>query len=337
MFGLELRLTRRFVTAACALIMLMAGAASGQETETPAVPEGKQTDAPSKSESQETVELVKEFYRITAASYLTPADAKTKLKSRLKLVDRPIMSWSSIAETGGRWIGDVFVWTNQDGPAVAGCLLSAPEPYGDSRAFYYEFTSLSPKKLAGLSLGGRTTWSPGSREFKPIPGSDEPGTSRGIRLAQMRALAKKLVARMTEDDGDVDTLRLLPQPIYRYPAEMRRDGAPIDGAVFAFVSSVGTDPELLVTIESATHKNKSRWQFMAARFTHRELWLTVGDTEVWRTGVHDIANQTLDQAYTFGGIGRATIEEIREGNKQVKERKAMEEARAASTSQTDSK
>jgi|GEM_PF-945962 len=334
MFDSALRLRRMLVTGACALVMFLNCTASGQETETP-VPESKRTKSPSKSESQQTVEQLKAFYRTTAASYLTPTDVKAK--TRLELVDRPIMSWSSVAETGGRWIGDVFLWTNQDGPAVAGCLLSAPETGSDVRTFYYEFTSLSPNKLTGLNLGGRARWDPGRRDFKPVPGSGEPATRRGIRVAQMRALAKKFVARMTEDDKDIDTLRLLPQPIYRYPAELRRGGASVDGAVFAFVSSVGTDPELLVTIESSLQKAKSKWQFSAARFTHRELWLTIGETEVWRTGVHDFASQTQEQPYVFGGIGRSTMEGIREANEQAKARESVKEARSTSTRKADSK
>ena len=63
----------------------------------------------------------------------------------------------------------------------------------------------------------------------------------------MRRLAQDFSGAMRERDV-VQRLRALPQPIYRYKVASSDE----DGAVFAYVS--GTDPELLVVIESRNRR-----------------------------------------------------------------------------------
>ena len=63
---------------------------------------------------------------------------------------------------------------------------------------------------------------------------------------------------------------MLPQPFFRYEST---DPDVLDGAVFAFVSSAGTDPEAILVIEArkAAGATKPAWQFAAARFTDMNL------------------------------------------------------------------
>jgi hypothetical protein len=55
----------------------------------------------------------------------------------------------------------------------------------------------------------------------------------------------------------------------------------IDGAVFALVSSAGTDPEIILLLEARKTAEGPRWVFGAARFSDMSLWLKHKDLEVW--------------------------------------------------------
>ena len=67
-------------------------------------------------------------------------------------------------------------------------------------------------------------------------------------------------------------LRLLPQPLYRYEST---DPDVLDGAVFAFVTSAGTDPEALLVLEARKPAAGCDpvWHYAIARFTDLNLWV----------------------------------------------------------------
>ena len=48
---------------------------------------------------------------------------------------------------------------------------------------------------------------------------------------------------------DLKELRLLPQPLYRYEPN-DGDSPMVDGAVFGYVWTIGTDPEVLLVVEA---------------------------------------------------------------------------------------
>jgi hypothetical protein len=76
-------------------------------------------------------------------------------------------------------------------------------------------------------------------------------------------------------------MRLLTQPNYRYEITDETSTV-VDGAVFAYVWSAGTDPEVLLVIEARRTDQGVRWHYAPARFTNREAWLKYQDREVWR-------------------------------------------------------
>jgi hypothetical protein len=76
-------------------------------------------------------------------------------------------------------------------------------------------------------------------------------------------------------------MRLLPQPIYRYEIS-DEDPTLVDGAVFAFVWTAGTDPEALLVIEARRTDQGIRWFYAPARFTNCEAWLQYRGKPVWR-------------------------------------------------------
>ena len=74
-------------------------------------------------------------------------------------------------------------------------------------------------------------------------------------------------------------LRLLPQPLFRNEST---DPDVLDGAVFAFVTSAGTDPEAILYIEArkAPGAVGPSWHFGLGRFTDMQLIIKLKDKEV---------------------------------------------------------
>jgi hypothetical protein len=103
-----------------------------------------------------------------------------------------------------------------------------------------------------------------------------PSTS-AARMTQMRMLARSYSVQMNDPQNTPAELRLLPQPLYRYedPSVER------DGSIFAFVWTEGTDPELLLRIESRVVDGKPTWCMQPLRFTWRELKLLKDGQEIW--------------------------------------------------------
>ena len=71
---------------------------------------------------------------------------------------------------------------------------------------------------------------------------------------------------------------MLPQPLYRYEST---DPDVLDGALFALVTSAGTDPEIMLLLESRTASSGPQWVFGAGRFSDMSLWLSHEGHEVW--------------------------------------------------------
>jgi hypothetical protein len=55
----------------------------------------------------------------------------------------------------------------------------------------------------------------------------------------------------------------------------------VDGALFAFVSTAGTDPEVLLLIEAREEKGKMHWEYAFGRFSDWELRVARNDKEVY--------------------------------------------------------
>jgi hypothetical protein len=226
-----------------------------------------------KKRAEESIKLAKQH----AAEYELYSDTARKMK--LMLVHQPILRWTNpVPQEAGtptpEVYGGVFIWTFDGRPEVIASIHKWYSPY---RRVSHEFHSLSSKRIIGLR-GGRQVWSPSRAgiQLKPIPGADSPADSPIKRLRQMRALARGFSADKTNSQKRRSTLRLLPQPLYRYQST---DPNVLDGAVFAFVES--TDPEIILLIEARQTSGGYRWQFAAARMNHLNLRLRYGEREVW--------------------------------------------------------
>ncbi len=194
--------------------------------------------------------------------------------NRLTLVQKPIFRWKQDDD----WLGDLFVWTHLGRPEVVGCILASSADAG-TRTIAHEFHTLALQALPrAKTVGG--AWQPQSGlKTMPFPETEPPAKTAALRLAQMRTLARDFNAVMKHEDKDWE-LRWLPQPIYRYSAP---DAGVIDGALFAYVWTRGTDPELLMMVECRDDQPQPRWTYAPVEFTTRSIRLTWKEREVWTT------------------------------------------------------
>jgi hypothetical protein len=86
----------------------------------------------------------------------------------------------------------------------------------------------------------------------------------------MRALAHEFSASTKDRNDRLWELRLLTQPLYRYQST---DPDVLDGGVFAFVTSAGTDPEAVLVVEARKPPDGGDpiWHYAVGRFTDLAL------------------------------------------------------------------
>ena len=135
-------------------------------------------------------------------------------------------------------------------------------------------------------------------QFAPIAGAPPPARSAPQRLAQIAALAHEFSARTRDHTGRQWELRLLPQPLYRY--ESTDPGVP-DGAVFAFVTSAGTDPEVILVVEARKPAGggEPAWHYAAARFTDLDLWVSHKEKVVFTATYISLGGIDQDGKYRY--------------------------------------
>jgi hypothetical protein len=205
----------------------------------------------------------------------SPADLKTRLDFMKKsmarhdiraLDDRGAKFWFQSEPVlrftnpvGGSRDGAMFLWLGEgDRPAVAAQILWTPE-----QIWWEEFSSLSASPLIAKSPDGRD-WNPakGGVTFKAVPDAPRPAETAERRLRQMRELAEGFSAEHFYKGRTWNTLRLLTKPFARYG----KPGSDVqDGALFCF--SHGTDPEVLLMLESRPGKDGPEWQYALAPMT----------------------------------------------------------------------
>ena len=261
-------------------------------------------DPPARQQDAKKSAWLHELYLREASAYEFYQDPAKRQK--LELRREPVMRWSSDAD----YQGEVYVWSHRGRPGVVGCIFSAPQ--GDSaRRVMHEFHSLAPQPLVAGARGG-TGWlaqEPGIT-LQPVADAPEPADNEARRLTQMRELARRFSAHMASSESKWE-LRLLPQPIYRY--ERTDDDSPIvDGAVFAYVWTIGTDPEVLLVIEARRTDNGVYWQAAPARFTNREAWVKYQDREIWRVEAATVGIFDGVTSKRYGAFSVKTVPSQRE-------------------------
>jgi hypothetical protein len=251
-----------------ATFLLLVCAALGQER--PAAGADKASDAKTKSER------LLELHTNDAASFSIYRDERRTQK--LELQRTPIYRWTNPTRVGGQ-IGEVYVWTYRGRPEVVGSIFSHPTDDRLQRVICHELHSLSLAVLV-VDREAAEKWVPQAPgvELKPVEGAPAPAATAPARFTQLRSLAREFSGRSLSDQGRAWELRLLPQPLYRYEST---DPDVIDGALFALVSSAGTDPEIMLLLEARKAETGLQWVYGAARFSDMDLWLKHKDQEVW--------------------------------------------------------
>jgi hypothetical protein len=260
----------------------------------PQQPETAKDQAPTKK----TAWLHKVYLQEASAYQFFLDEAK---RQQLELQREPVMRWTS----SGDYNGEVFVWTHQGAAAIVGCIFSGPRG-NNARHIMHEFHSLAPNPLYSGQRGG-SGWLPQEPGIKlePIANAPEPARNQALRLTQMRDLARRFTAQVDRENSKWE-MRLLSQPIYRYEISDEKSSI-VDGAVFAFVWTAGTDPEALVVIEARRTDRGVRWHYAPARFTNREAWLQYQGRQVWRAdpatvGIFDGVTTTRYGAFQVRSI-----------------------------------
>jgi hypothetical protein len=196
--------------------------------------------------------------------------------TKFRIQAEPVLRFTN--PVGGSRDGAMFVWLEEDGrPAVAAQMLWNPR-----QIWLEEFSSLSASPLLARSPDGRV-WSPskGGVSFKPVPDAPKPAETAERRLRQMRELAESFSAEHFYKGRIWNKLRLLTKPFARYG---KSSSEVQDGALFCF--SHGTDPEVLLMLESRPGKDGPEWQCAFAPMTTfatnafwkgKEIWTRPAD------------------------------------------------------------
>jgi hypothetical protein len=265
---------------AVVVICLPAGGAAcaqqavAQPVQPPIAKDGQASQPSARSKRDRLLEI----YLGEAAEYTIYRDATRK--ERVKLRREPVYVWTNPVRTRGQ-DGACYVWTCEGRAEVFGCFFSFPAI--GPRMLYHEFHSLSPSVLDVQRAGSHAqTWTPLAPGIRivPIAGAPGPAPSAPQRLAQMRTLARDFSASSRDRKDRLWELRLLPQPLYRYEST---DPDVLDGALFTFVTSAGTDPEALLLIEARQPgpNDSPIWHHAIARFTDLQLSVRHKGNEVF--------------------------------------------------------
>jgi hypothetical protein len=197
-------------------------------------------------------------------------------KHPLELKKEPVFECLNPARSAHQ--GAVFLWLRDGRPAALACIFSHPHRKLPGRLIRHELHALDPEKLV-VKRDEYNQWKPqAGLARKELPDATPPALAAGTRLVQMRRLAQEFTGHEIDRDGKRWELRLLPAPLYRYPAA--KSGV-VDGALFALMSSDGTDPEVLLLIEAKETDGKRRWEYACGRFSDWELHVQRKDKEVF--------------------------------------------------------
>lgn len=213
------------------------------------------------------------FDRVAAEYELTTAEESGKLD----LVDRAVYTWMRAGQDGGN-NGAIYVWTRQGCAEAVACFWRSTNGAGNL-SVAHELHSLSPDVLSS-ERGGVNRWHPKAGVPRQVVSdAPVPAANSTARLQQMRRIGRDFAASTVSAQGERTELRLLTQPLYRYEST---DPDVTDGAMFAFVCSVGTDPEVFLLLESRATKAGPRWHYALARFSHMNLYVNYKEREVWQ-------------------------------------------------------
>ena len=245
------------------------------------------------------------LHRRDAESWHVYVDEDRQTEATLN--PKPIYVWTNPTRSGGQ-NGQVYVWLHQGRPVVIGSIFSHPEQ--GRRMVCHEFHSLAAGKLFPQRDGAAEKWQPQAGiEIVPLTGAPAPEGTPARRLIQMRSLSKQFTAHSIDYQKERWELRLLTQPMYRYE---KPEGDVVDGAIFAYVTSAGTDPEVVLVLEVRKQGDKMAWYYRAIRFSDSNLFVQHDGKEVWSSIRDDNHQLYFNPDHTYRLIRDRAIDELPE-------------------------
>jgi hypothetical protein len=233
-------------------------------------------EAADETAADEPLQAVKEVLEQSVDWYdvLPEAEAKVGLRHQI------VLSWrNAVRSTTGAAL--LAIWTDRGRPEAMASIFQ-----NGNDNICHEFGSLSRSTKIVVRDKTRVVWSPGKAgvEFRDFPDAPAPAEDGAARLRQMKSLAGRFTARLRPlngENGELEVLRLLPRPLYRYELKDSKGTSPIlrDGAMFAFV--MGTDPEVVMLLEAVEREGKAVWQYAVARATSYAVEASLGDEVIW--------------------------------------------------------
>lgn len=202
----------------------------------------------------------------------------------IELQPGPLYTYDEVIDN---WLdGSCWVWGGEGRPAV----LMNTMVFGTSR--WYEFISLSNETVEvdtqyGVSWRPKPSWEP-----TPFEDAPPPAANSRLRLIQMRALARQFGVRQSQPE--LERMRLLPQPIYRYPSETEES---LDGAIFAFLRE--GDLETLLTLEAVKDGDATGWKYDLKRVSVDYQIAQLNDQQVWEVPRIEMAEAYKKDATFF--------------------------------------
>jgi hypothetical protein len=218
----------------------------------------------------------------------------------LELNAKPVFNWTNVVGEHTQF-GHLFVWTYAGRPEVIGTMFSTRHSDPKLRVLIHEFHTLATRRLYPVTPeSSRFQWTPENGIAMAVC-DDAPAVAESAtqRLTQIRNVARSFTAENRTRDGQTWELRLLPTPLLRYESSA---GKVLDGALFAMVSSAGTDPEVLLLIE-ARHPGDDdktwKWHAVAVRFSDKDLAIKRNDKPLWSSYDDDRRRAQINADYTL--------------------------------------
>ena len=219
--------------------------------------------APPESTRDEPLELM----RALAAQYEVTLGGDEASAAALR--PEPLLRWTN--PTRETEASTLFLFHQAGRPVAVLCLFRFQNRY------IHELQSLAQGPLRA-TYPADTAWMPDEPGlvFAPLPNAPTPASTPVGRLLQMRSMARHFGGSVRLSQKQPDALRLLPQPLYRYP-----DSTPgaADGAIFALVQT--TDPEVLLLLEVRDTTGQPAWHYALARMSSNHLECTLDGAVIW--------------------------------------------------------
>ena len=196
-------------------------------------------------------------------------DKATKLEPHLQ----PLLRWNDPARKDAPIKdGSLWAWGTKGRPAA----LLTQESYRGQ--WVCELISVSTADRVAVVTNSGWRWSPKQPglqllEFKEVP---SPAENAPVRLAQMRALARRFEIVQIGHDDTIYKLRFMPQPIHRYDDT---SSGLIDGALFTY--AWGTNPEAIAVVECQRKRSKSTWRYGFLPITVARIEAKLEGEKVW--------------------------------------------------------